>query len=94
MVNNRKAQGLSITTIIVAVIALVVLVVLVAIFTGRLGLFSKGDGVNSCESSCEAIGDKNGKSPNSGECRDRGGRHIQGTFNDIDEDTVCCCTRV
>jgi len=39
---RKKAQGLSITTIIVAVIALVVLVVLVAIFTGRIGLFTAG----------------------------------------------------
>ena len=39
---SQKAQGLSISTIIIAVIALVVLVVLVAIFTGRIGMFSQG----------------------------------------------------
>lgn len=39
---NKKGQGLSITTIIVAAIALIVLVVLVAIFTGRIGMFSSG----------------------------------------------------
>ncbi len=38
---NKRGQGLSITTIIVAAIALIVLVVLVAIFTGRLGIFSR-----------------------------------------------------
>ena len=38
---NKRGQGLSITTIIVAAIALIVLVVLIAIFTGRLGFFSK-----------------------------------------------------
>ncbi len=37
----RKAQGLSINTIIVAAIALIVLVVLIAIFTGRMGLFGR-----------------------------------------------------
>ena len=37
---SGKAQGLSITTIIVAAIALIVLVVIIAIFTGRLGIFS------------------------------------------------------
>jgi len=48
---NNKAQGLSINTIIIAAIALIVLVVLVAIFTGRLGLFSKGLGeANTCVS--------------------------------------------
>ena len=53
---RKKAQGLSITTIIVAVIALVVLVVLVAIFTGRIGLFSAGLGeATSCEKSLNGI---------------------------------------
>lgn len=37
----KKGQGLSITTIVVAAIALLVLVVLVAVFTGRIGGFSK-----------------------------------------------------
>jgi hypothetical protein len=44
---NKKAQGISINTIIIAAIALIVLVVLVAIFTGRLGGFSLG--VANCE---------------------------------------------
>lgn len=42
MVFGKKAQGLSITTIIVAAIALIVLVVLIAIFTGRIGGFGAG----------------------------------------------------
>ena len=47
----KKAQGISINTVIIAAIALVVLVVLVAIFTGRIGLFSKGIGeVSTCKS--------------------------------------------
>lgn len=40
--SKKRAQGLSITTIIVAVIGLIILVVLIAIFTGRLGAFGKG----------------------------------------------------
>ena len=48
---NKKAQGISINTVIIAAIALIVLVVLVAIFTGRIGLFSKGIGaVRTCTS--------------------------------------------
>ena len=39
---RRKAQGLSINVIIIAAIALIILVVLIAIFTGRIGGFSKG----------------------------------------------------
>jgi len=42
MLKKRDAQGLSITTIIVAVIGLIVVVVLIAIFTGRIGSFGKG----------------------------------------------------
>jgi len=41
---NKKGQGLSITTIIVAVIAIVVLVVLIAIFTGQFARFQVGLG--------------------------------------------------
>jgi len=39
---DKKGQGLSLTTIIVAAIALIVLVVLVMIFTGRIGVFKTG----------------------------------------------------
>ena len=42
MIHIKKAQGISINTIIIAAIALIVLVVLIAIFTGRLGEFSTG----------------------------------------------------
>lgn len=44
---NKKAQGLSITVIIVAVIALLVLVILALVFTGGLGKF--GLKVSDCE---------------------------------------------
>jgi hypothetical protein len=39
---NKKGQGLSLTTIIVAALALIVLVVLVMVFTGRINVFEKG----------------------------------------------------
>lgn len=42
MQKNKKSQGISITTIIVAIIGLVVLVVVVLMLTGNLGVFSKG----------------------------------------------------
>ncbi|MBR9683599.1 hypothetical protein GOV03_03595 [Candidatus Woesearchaeota archaeon] len=38
---DKRGQGLSLTTIIVAAIALIVLVVLVMIFTGRIGIFQE-----------------------------------------------------
>lgn len=37
----KKGQGLSMNVIIIAAIALLVLVVLIAIFSGRMGIFSK-----------------------------------------------------
>ncbi len=54
--NNKKAQGLSINTIIIAAIAVVVLVVLIAIFTGRIGMFSTAlSGTANAEKSKDAI---------------------------------------
>lgn len=47
----RKAQGLSVTTIVIAALAVLVLVVLAVIFTGRAGIFSRTVTV-----SCEAQG--------------------------------------
>lgn len=41
-ISDKKGQSMSINVIIVAVIALVILVVLIAIFTGRIGIFTKG----------------------------------------------------
>ena len=47
---SKKAQGLSLNTIIIAIIVLIVLVVLVMIFTGYFGkIFTPG--VSSCASS-------------------------------------------
>ena len=49
----KKAQGLSITTIIVALIALIVLVILISVFTGRMGIFGKGlDEASTIGSNC------------------------------------------
>jgi len=47
MIFNKKAQGLSMTTIVVAALALLILIVLILIFTGRMSLFS--DSVNKCD---------------------------------------------
>ncbi len=47
MLDKRNAQGLPVNIIIIAAIALVVLIVLVAIFTGRIGIFSRELGATS-----------------------------------------------
>tara|TARA_Y100000031_G_scaffold157178_1_gene217240 strand:+ start:16470 stop:16784 length:315 start_codon:yes stop_codon:yes gene_type:complete len=41
---NKKAQGISIRTIIIALLALIVLVVLIGIFVGKIGDFSEDTG--------------------------------------------------
>jgi len=38
---KKKAQGLSLTVIIIAVLAIIVLVVVIAIFTGKISIFGK-----------------------------------------------------
>lgn len=38
---KKKAQGLSLTVIILAVLAIIVLVVVIAMFAGRIGIFGK-----------------------------------------------------
>ncbi len=53
----KKAQGLSMTTIVIAALALLVLVVLTLIFTGRLGGFARGVDENTdCQTYCDSIG--------------------------------------
>ena len=73
---KTKAQGLSITVIIVAVIALLVLVILSLIFTGGLSKF--GIGVNDCEN-------KGGK------CAFACGSEIEGTTDYPTEFTEWTC---
>lgn len=54
---DKKGVDISVNVIIVAAIALAVLVVLFAIFTGRMGGFSRGvKEVTSCNEVCKARG--------------------------------------
>ena len=57
MFNNRKAQGLSVHTIIVAIIGLIILVAVILMLSGKLVDFDKGiTGATSCESKCSVAG--------------------------------------
>ena len=56
---KKKAQGLSMTTIVVAALALLVLVVLALVFTGRMGNFASGvKQTTTCEQACISAGFK------------------------------------
>jgi len=91
---SKKAQGISINTIIIAAIALIVLVVLVMIFTGRLGLFSKGvEETTTCDQACKAAGfdGKADREPSAdGTCRDDS-KNLIGYKWSRDSELPCCC---
>ena len=54
---KKMAQGLSITTIIVAIIGLIILVVIVAMLSGKLGAFGKGsEKIGNIAKTCEEQG--------------------------------------
>jgi hypothetical protein len=60
---DKRAQGLPITTVILAILGIVVLVILFAILTGRLTIFSGV--VNECPGAC-LTGDLKGVPPQLG----------------------------
>ena len=93
MVKKRNAQGLSINTIVVAVIGLIVIIVLIAIFTGRIGSFGKGlDETKSCESVCNGLGMVVVATGNAGCGNEANEQQITGTFGDVADGNVCCCS--
>jgi len=51
----KKAQSLSLTTVIVAALALLVLVILTMIFAGRMGTFNQG--LKNCDTLCTTSSD-------------------------------------
>lgn len=97
MLKKRSAQGLSITTIIVAVIGLVIVVVLIAVFTGRIGSFgTELDKSKTCTSVCTAIGLNPSGEDDRPTCRAKAdGRSIglKDEFPDV-ADKYCCCSSV
>jgi hypothetical protein len=88
-ISMKKGQGLSLNTIIIAAIVLIVLVVLWAIFTGRMGVFSKGlDQIEKdCTSQCTAAGYATGAVKTACDSTDYSLKpvRVQG------QDQFCCC---
>jgi len=50
---NKRGQGISLHTIVIAAIALIVLIILVFIFTGRINIF--GEGLEDCASKAGGV---------------------------------------
>ena len=95
MNKNKKGVDISINTIIVAAIALAVLVVLFVIFTGRLGIFTKGvQETDTCRQKCDSLNMKPGAdvpvtiTPGSNPCPGEQ-RYVAGSY--IDGKGGCCC---
>jgi hypothetical protein len=82
-----RAQGLSMTTIVVAALALLVLVVLTLIFTGRMGGWTTTVEANTdCQTYCDSLGFK---APYTvGECSGDDSREVKAG------DQTCCCHKI
>ena len=91
---KKRAQGLSITTVVVAVIALIVIVVVVTILTGKLGFFSTGvEDLSSCENTCNNLVALKFLDISESECKRSFTNHkIIKKVSGISEGNVCCCT--
>ena len=90
MLKQKKGQGLSITTIIIVIISLIVLVVIIAIFTGKMGNFSKGaEDAASCANTCKAL-NKGGGTPATAPTT-TGGSYTCATGKG-EPFGLCCCT--
>jgi hypothetical protein len=95
---QKKAQGLSINTIIIAALGLAVLVILFAVMTGRLNIFGKGvdstqQQLTGCSQQCTVQGFSSGASMNDGLCKETNQQQIYGSFRDVTAGQICCCTR-
>ena len=87
----KKGQSISINTIIIAAIALAVLVVLFAIFTGRLGGFTKGvQETDTCVQKCSSLNLRTAEDLSSFECSNKDGTVIAGKFSDTPKNGCCC----
>ena len=90
----KKAQGLSMTTIIVAALTIIVLVVLVAIFTGKIGTFGGNidETLGEFKNKCQLPGTNFRRCVNTTSCgpdTDYGGLIVLGN-HDCPTGEVCC----
>lgn len=95
---KKKAQGLSINTIIIAALGLAVLVILFAVMTGRLNIFGKGvdstqQQLTQCSQQCQVQGFSSGGPVVAGTCTEPNRQQIYGSFQDVSAGSHCCCTR-
>ena len=95
----KKAQSISINTIIIAAIALAVLVVLFMVFTGRMSLTVLGIGTaTNCEQQCKAANFQRAETPvdpdsSGGYVQCGSGQKLPGAFETVNGiKKACCCS--
>lgn len=81
---HKKAQGLSLDTIVIAAIVLVVLVILVLLLTGYFPAWAKNFN-KATETRCSALSG----TPRDSTCQS-GENQASGFFEDVKEGQVCC----
>lgn len=85
---HKKAQGISLETIVVAVIVLFVLAVLLLVFTGRINVF--GMGLKECSTIQGTCRLSNPGCDAEGRAALYGGRCLKSGTTDTDPSQVCC----
>lgn len=88
MIKNKKAQGLSLTTIIIAIIALLVLVVVALIFTGSLNEFAQR--IKTIFTGQKTCSDLDGVDISPEEECPSDTRPYLGFVKDLEEGHICC----
>ncbi len=84
---NKKSQGLSLNTVVIAALVVLVLVIMAAILMGRFGIFT--DSLRDCPGTCA-----NHISGYSGyDCPD-GYKRIPGDCGETSGRTVQCCSSI
>jgi len=85
VITMKKAQGMSMQTIVIAAVALLVLIVLIAIFSGRMGTW--GSGLDSATEGSDCSG--TGVSVVTGSCLE-GHKQLFGIFSNVETGEACC----
>ncbi len=83
---NKKAQGLSLNTIIIAALVIMVLIILGMVFMGRMGTFA------STSKSCSSKGGTCIEGTSGFDCPEE--YTISPTGGDCPEDQICCAKSI
>ena len=96
MLKKKKAQGMSITVIIMAIIGLAILIFVIMLFSGKFDDFRSGIGkAVTCEDACKVLGADNHRSLLKSNCVDSPlsmKKIVSGAYSDITlPNNLCCC---